>query len=123
MRIFVLIYLCVHTKACKDLYVFLTMLSQTKAFRKRKNFVKTKIHKRKNRDNNRIGTGHPDYGWRNILDKKSSKTNRYHQCGKRKKATNRTKTKREKPHRKSKANWSNHMLQRWKSFSTAQQRG
>ena len=35
MRIFVLIYLCVHTKACKDLYVFL-MLSQTKAFRKRK---------------------------------------------------------------------------------------
>lgn len=36
MRIFVLIYLCVHTKACKDLYVFLTMLSQTKAFRKRK---------------------------------------------------------------------------------------
>ena len=24
MRIFVLIYLCVHTKACKDLYVFLT---------------------------------------------------------------------------------------------------
>ena len=36
MRIFVLIYLCVHTKACKDLYVFLTMLSQTKAFRKGK---------------------------------------------------------------------------------------
>ena len=35
MRISVLIYLCVHTKACKDLYVFL-MLSQTKAFRKRK---------------------------------------------------------------------------------------
>ncbi len=35
MRIFVLISLCVHTKACKDLYVFL-MLSQTKAFRKRK---------------------------------------------------------------------------------------
>lgn len=35
MRIFVLIYFCVHTKACKDLYVFL-MLSQTKAFRKRK---------------------------------------------------------------------------------------
>ena len=98
MQIFVLIYLCVHTKACKDLYVFLTMLSQTKAFRKRKNFVKTKIHKRKNRDNNRIGTGHPDYGWRNILDKKSSKTNRYHQCGKRKKGANRTKTKREKPH-------------------------
>ena len=61
-------------------------------------FVKRKIHKRKNRDNNRIGTGHPDYGWRNILDKKSSKTNRYHQCGKRKKGANRTKTKREKPH-------------------------
>lgn len=35
MRIFVLISLRVHTKACKDLYVFL-MLSQTKAFRKRK---------------------------------------------------------------------------------------
>ena len=35
MRIFVLISLCVHTKACKDLYVFL-LLSQTKAFRKRK---------------------------------------------------------------------------------------
>ena len=62
----------------------------------RKNFVK--FVKRKNRDNNRIGTGHPDYGWRNILDKKSSKTNRYHQCGKRKKGANRTKTKREKPH-------------------------
>lgn len=102
MRIFVLIYLCVHTKACKDLYVFLTMLSQTKAFRKRKegrkNFVKTKNHKRKNRGSIRVDTGHRDSRWCNNIGEKASKRNKYNQCGKRKKATATRKAKREKPH-------------------------
>lgn len=51
------------------------MLSQTKAFwKERINFVQnSEIHKRKNRGNVRVDTGHRDYGWCDNPGEKSSK--------------------------------------------------
>ena len=68
-----------------------------------------------------MDTGHRDYGWCDNPGEKSSKKNKYNQCGNRKKATGRRKAKRENTHRKSNANRKNHLFKRWESFSTAQQ--